>query len=170
MGDTPKVVNKKFDEAMGGVLFIDEAYSLMTSENDKAGQEAVNEIITCSENLRGKVVVILAGYTKEMGEFMQSNSGLASRFDKIVNFPDYTGEQLADIFRSMVKHSEDGYTLSDDAEEHINTFFDRMYQSRVRNFGNAREVRTAFNNAVKAHTARISEERAARCNQARRRS
>ena len=161
VGDTPKVVNKKFDEAMGGVLFIDEAYSLMTSENDKAGQEAVNEIITCSENLRGKVVVILAGYTKEMGEFMQSNSGLASRFDKIVNFPDYTGEQLADIFRSMVKHSEDGYTLSDDAEEHINTFFDRMYQSRVRNFGNAREVRTAFNNAVKAHTARISEERAA---------
>ena len=161
VGETAKLVSGKFEEAMGGVLFIDEAYSLKNSDSDTFGQEAVNEIITCSENLRGKVVVILAGYTKEMGEFMQANSGLASRFNKVVNFPDYTGPQLADIFRSMVSHSEEGYTLSDEAEAQLGNFFDRMYQSRTRNFGNARDVRTAYNNAVKALTARISMEREA---------
>lgn len=159
VGDTAKRVMAKFDEAMGGVLFIDEAYSLKNSENDNFGQEAIDTIITCAENRRGKLVVIIAGYTKEMGEFMEANSGLASRFNKVVNFPDYNGAQLTQIFKGMLKHSEEHYVLSSDAEIQVGNFFDRMYQGRVRTFGNAREVRNVFNRAVSSLRSRMVEAR-----------
>ncbi len=148
VGDTPKAVTKCFDKAMGGVLFIDEAYSLKSSDNDSVGQEAIDTIIQLAENRRGKLVVIIAGYTKEMGEFLQANSGLASRFNKIIEFRDYTGKELAEIFRRMVKNSEENYELSQEADEHIDQFFIKMYNTRVRTFGNAREVRNVYQHAV----------------------
>ena len=161
VGETPKMVTKCFDKAMGGVLFIDEAYSLKNGEHDSIGQEAIDTMIQLAENRRGQLVVILAGYTKEMGEFQQANSGIASRFNRIVNFRDYTGKELTEIFRQMVKHSEEGYTLSEDAEQQVGAFFDKMYLGRTRTFGNAREVRNAYQSAVqrlKDRNAKLREE------------
>ena len=148
VGETAKTVTQCFDRAMGGVLFIDEAYSLKNSDSDSFGQEAIDTLIQLAENRRGKMVVIMAGYTKEMGEFMQANSGIASRFKNVINFRDYTGPELTQIFRSMVEHSEEHYTLSPDADAHVGQFFDKMYLTRTRTFGNAREVRNAYENAV----------------------
>ena len=159
VGETPKLVTQCFDKAMGGVLFIDEAYSLKTNENDSVGQEAIDTIIQLAENRRGQLVVILAGYSKEMGEFQQANSGIASRFNRTVNFRDYTGPELAEIFRKMVSHSEEHYTLSEEAERLVGTFFDKMYLARTRTFGNAREVRNAYQAAVQRLKDRIAKAR-----------
>ncbi len=146
VGDTPKLVASRFDEAMGGVLFIDEAYSLMASKNDSVGKEAVDTLLQLAENRRGDIIVILAGYTKEMNEFMSTNSGLQSRFNKIVNFRDFTGLELAQIFRGMV--NENKYILANDAEAQIDNIFEKMYLSRTSNFGNAREVRNKFKSTI----------------------
>lgn len=154
VGETPKLVRSVFDKAMGGVLFIDEAYSLKQNDSDAVGQQAIDTILTLAENRRGKVIVILAGYSKEMGEFIHSNSGLESRFNKIINFRDYTGKELAEIFRRMVKSSPEGYTLSAKAEEHLDQVFERMEKMKTRNFGNAREVRNKYQQAVSALIAR----------------
>lgn len=143
VGDSTAKVKTQFDKAMGGVLFIDEAYQL---GNDSHGKDAVDTILKLAEDNRGKIVVIIAGYTKEMGEFLQLNSGLQSRFDKVINFRDYTPEELTEIFRRRVAGSE--YRLSDEASEQVGNFFKKMYLTRTKNFGNAREVRTAFNNAL----------------------
>lgn len=159
VGDTPKVVTKCFDKAMGGVLFIDEAYSLKTSNSDSVGQEAIDTILQLAENRRGKLVVIIAGYTKEMGEFLQTNSGLASRFNRVISFRDYTGPELAEIFRRMVKCSEEKYQLSEDANAHLGMFFDKMYNTRVRTFGNAREVRNIYQRAIASLTDRNEKQR-----------
>lgn len=141
VGETPKKVAQQFKKAMGGVLFIDEAYQL---GNDSHGKDAVDTIITLSENNKGKLVVILAGYRKEMGELIRLNSGLDSRFDKVINFRDYKPEELTEIFRRMVKSSPAGIKLSQDAEEGVENFFKKMYLNRLDTFGNAREVRNAF--------------------------
>ena len=154
VGETAKTVTKCFDRAMGGVLFIDEAYSLKNSESDSVGQEAIDTLIQLAENRRGKLVVIMAGYTKEMGEFMQANSGIASRFNRTINFRDYTGPELTQIFLSMVEHSEEHFTLSADAKAHVGQYFDKMYLTRTRTFGNAREVRNTYNRAVQRLTDR----------------
>lgn len=147
-GATPETVTACFNKAMGGVLFIDEAYSLKTDDNDSIGKEAINTLIQLAENRRGQLVVILAGYTKEMGEFEQTNPGIASRFSKKINFRDYKGDELTKIFLSMVQHSEEHYTLSPEAEQQIGAFFNKMYLGRTRNFGNAREVRNVYQAAV----------------------
>ncbi len=154
MGETPKTVTRQVDRAMGGVLFIDEAYSLKSSDNDSIGQEAIDTLLQLAENRRGQLVIILAGYTKEMGEFLQTNSGLASRFNRVIQFRDYTGPELAEIFRRMVAASEEHYTLSEDAEAHLEQFFEKMYLSKQRTFGNAREVRNAYQRAVASLTNR----------------
>ncbi|WP_289859144.1 AAA family ATPase [uncultured Muribaculum sp.] len=156
VGETAKQVTKKFDEAMGGILFIDEAYSLVTSKNDSFGQEAVNTLLHLAENRRGKLVVILAGYTKEMGDFMRTNSGLASRFNHIVNFRDYTGPELAEIFKRMASQSQQGYRLAEGMDNDILAFFEKMYLTRPRDFGNAREVRNAYTAACQRVTDRMA--------------
>ncbi len=143
-GTTSKVVDV-FDEAMGGVLFIDEAYQL---GNDSHGKDAVETILKLAEDRRGQVVVIIAGYTKEMGEFMQINSGLSRRFDVTVNFRDYNPDELTEIFRRLVSSSKDGLRLDPEAEGQIGNVFRKMYLTRTRTFGNAGEVRSLFNRAV----------------------
>ena len=141
IGETPKMVAEQFKKAMGGVLFIDEAYQL---GNDSHGKDAVDTLLALAENNRSKLVVIVAGYRKEMGEFVRLNSGIDSRFDKVINFRDYNAEELTEIFRRMVKSSPSGIKLSEDAEEGVENFFKKMYLSRGDTFGNAREVRNAF--------------------------
>lgn len=145
VGETPKQVAAQFKKAMGGVLFIDEAYQL---GNDSHGKDAIDTIITLAENNRGKLVVILAGYSKEMAEFFQLNSGLESRFNQTIEFRDYSGEELAEIFRRMVKGSPDSLRLAPDAEEGVDNFFKKMYLNKTDTFGNAREVRNTFTKAI----------------------
>lgn len=153
VGQTAKEVKAAFDRAMGGVLFIDEAYSLVQGDNDRFGQEAVDTMLKLAEDNRGKIVVILAGYTKEMGEFLSTNSGLTSRFNETVNFRDYTAEELTEIFRGMVRKG--GFTLDEEANERVEHYFQKMYLTRTRNFGNAREVRNTYDNAVKNQAKRL---------------
>lgn len=153
VGETTSKVVEAFQKAMGGVLFIDEAYQL---GNDSHGKDAIDTILTQAENNRGKLVVILAGYTKEMGEFVQINSGIASRFDSIINFRDYTAEELTEIFRRMVNSSKEGLRLNPEADANVGNIFKKMYLTRSRTFGNAREVRTVFIKAVERMKNRLA--------------
>lgn len=153
VGETTSKVVEAFQKAMGGVLFIDEAYQL---GNDSHGKDAIDTILTQAENNRGKLVVIIAGYTKEMGEFVQINSGIASRFDSIINFRDYTAEELTEIFRRMVNSSKEGLRLNPEADANVGNVFKKMYLTRSRTFGNAREVRTVFIKAVERMKNRLA--------------
>lgn len=156
VGDTTSKVVDVFNKAMGGVLFIDEAYQLA---NDSHGKDAVDTILTLSENNRGKIVVIIAGYTKEMGEFVRNvNSGIDSRFDRTINFRDYKPEELTEIFRRLVSSDPGNLILAPDADAQIENFFRRMYMTRSRTFGNAREVRTAFIRAVENMKNRLADD------------
>lgn len=155
LGQTAPRVVDCVNRAMGGILFIDEAYSLVQGDNDPFGKEAIDTLLKLMEDRRGQFVCIAAGYNKEMADFIDSNSGLESRFNKTVQFHDYNAEELTEIFRRMV--SKNGMVLDDEAEQHVGKFFKKMYSMRSRNFANAREVRTAFENACKNQADRIQE-------------
>lgn len=156
MGHTGPKVDAVFDRAMGGVLFIDEAYDMWGGENDTFGNEAVTALIKNVEDRRGKLVVILAGYPKEMGIFATANPGISSRFNSTINFRDYNGEELTEIARRMIKSQ--GYVLDENADKAIGKFFEKMYVSRKKDFANAREVRNAVDRAIKAQNTRIQNE------------
>lgn len=151
VGGTEQNVREAVEKAMGGVLFIDEAYGL---NDGQFGQAAIDTLLPIVENRRGEFVCVLAGYTKEMGEFMKANSGLESRFNKVINFPDYNGKELFEIFKSFVRKG--GYTISDEASDKLPQEFERIYLSRNENFGNARVVRNFFNKAVERHDKAVS--------------
>lgn len=141
--------------AMGGVLFIDEAYSLNTGRGDSFGQECINTLVPLLLNNKGKFVCIVAGYTREMTDFMATNSGLASRFPKKINFSDYDGPQLMSIFRRLVAKNE--FKLADEAADRAAEIFDAMYENRDGNFGNAREVGNFFGFVRDNHNIRLLE-------------
>ena len=154
-GHTAQKVLNCVNKAMGGVLFIDEAYSLVQGEGDSFGKEAIDTLLKLMEDRRGQFVVIAAGYTKEMNEFIATNSGLESRFSKTIDFRDYTADELTEIFRRMVKGK--GMELDEETQQQVGNFFRKMYNSRTRNFANAREVRKAFENALKNQGDRIQD-------------
>lgn len=156
MGHTGPKVDAVFDRAMGGVLFIDEAYDMWGGENDTFGNEAITALIKNVEDRRGKLIVILAGYPKEMGIFATANPGIPSRFNITVNFRDYRGDELTEIGRRMIKSQ--GYSLDEKAEKAIGKFFEKMYVSRKKDFANAREVRNAVDKAIRAQNSRIQAE------------
>lgn len=156
MGQTAPRVDAAFDRAMGGILFIDEAYGMWTGENDDFGTEAVTALIKNVEDRRGKLVVILAGYPREMDIFATANPGIKSRFNNTVTFRDYKGPELTEIARRMIKSQ--GYSLDEGAEKAIGRFFDKMYISRKKDFANARDVRNAVDKAIKAQNSRIQKE------------
>lgn len=156
MGHTGPKVDAVFDRAMGGVLFIDEAYDMWGGENDTFGNEAVTALIKNVEDRRGKLVVILAGYPREMGIFATANPGIPSRFNITVNFRDYNGEELTEIARRMIKAQ--GYSLDEKAEKAIGKFFEKMFVSRKKDFANARDVRNAVDKAIRAQNSRIQSE------------
>ena len=144
VGQTALAVKDAVERAMGGILFIDEAYDLIKDENDSFGQEAINTLLPMIENNRGKFVCIAAGYSKEMADFINANSGMASRFNETVNFRDYKPEELTEIFRRMV--AKEKLILDEEAEKHIENFFKKIYIARdTKKFGNARDVRNIFN-------------------------
>ncbi len=142
-GHTAVKTQDAIKKALGGVLFIDEAYSLINGDNDDFGKEAIDTLVKGMEDHRKELVVILAGYKKEMHELLQANVGLESRITKIIDFPDYTEIELLQIARNMA--SEQHYSFSADGEL---AFRERISRLRVNNkFGNARAVRTLMNEA-----------------------
>jgi TPR repeat protein/SpoVK/Ycf46/Vps4 family AAA+-type ATPase len=142
LGQTAPRVRRVFAEATGGVLFIDEAYSLVSGDNDSFGNEAVTELITCVENMRSNVTVILAGYKNQMDEFLATNPGLKSRFRTMINFEDYSPTDLLLIFEKMV--FEKGLHLTSGARKKAEEVILQMHLSKGPQFGNARDIRNLF--------------------------
>ena len=155
VGATAAQTRTVVESAMGGVLFIDEAYTLTTGGDNDFGREAINALLKPVEEQRGKFVCILAGYSKEMMDFMNANSGIVSRFNKKIEFEDYKPEELTHIFRNLLVKGKEQFMLDVDADECLPKFFEKMYATRTRNFGNAREVVNAYRKAIERHSQRI---------------
>ena len=155
VGQTALKAQEAIQKALGGVLFIDEAYALVNrdSAND-FGHEAIEVLLKNMEDHRDDLIVIVAGYTDRMERFIHSNPGLESRFNKYFLFEDYDGAQLMEIFRSMC--GKNGYTLDDKAAEYAGTYFKELYEGRDENFGNARDVRNMFERAVARQADRVA--------------
>ena len=156
VGQTALKAQEAVQKAIGGVLFIDEAYALVNAENvNDFGHEAIEVLLKNMEDHRKDLIVIVAGYTDRMEQFIHSNPGLESRFNKYFFFEDYNGAQLMDIFRSMCK--KNGYTLSDEGETFMEKDLQEFYEERDENFGNARDVRNLFEQAVARQADRVSQ-------------
>ncbi len=155
VGQTATKTNAVVDSALNGVLFIDEAYALVPENSSQDyGQEAISTLLKRMEDDRDKLVVIIAGYTNEMKRFIDSNPGLQSRFNRYINFPDYTAGELVDIFKMYMKKNQ--YTISEDAEEMLSEKLTYAVDHKDRNFGNARYVRNIFEKAIQAQANRLS--------------
>ena len=154
MGETPKIVNNVCDKAMGGILFIDEAYTL-SDQNDQYGKEAIDTLMKRMEDDRGKFVVIAAGYKDKMEEFLQMNPGLASRFTHKLHIDDYNEDELLAIFKKMAQ--KDQYTLSPTAEFKALDVIFKMVMSKDASFGNAREMRNLLDQTVQQLSMRVSQ-------------
>ncbi len=152
-GETAIKTAEVCEKAYGGVLFIDEAYSLVNGEQDSFGLEAVSTLIQEMENNRDKLVVIFAGYSKEMDEFMDSNSGIKSRIGRTIEFEDYNAEELIRIFYNCVEEKK--ISLTDEAKLVVNSQIEEMYRTRDKRFGNAREMRTLCENSWKNMVNRV---------------
>lgn len=155
-GQTGPKTNKKIDEALDGVLFIDEAYTLISSEGeDPFGHEAVQTLLKRMEDDRKRLVVILAGYPREMEALLRSNPGLSSRFSRHLEFVDYTPLELAQIFGLMCDKNH--YDLRPMARAKVIVGLDYLYQRRGRHFGNGRTSRNVFEHAIRRMANRIAE-------------
>lgn len=141
LGQTAIKTNSVIDEALDGVLFIDEAYSL-SEEQDSFGKEAIATLLKRMEDNRDRLVVILAGYTDEMRNFISTNPGLESRFNRYIDFPDYSEEELLKIFMKQIERFE--YVIDNDSLEIIKNTIHENFISRDKQFGNARFVRNLF--------------------------
>ncbi|MCI8552180.1 MAG: AAA family ATPase [Lawsonibacter sp.] len=156
VGQTALKAQEAVQKAIGGVLFIDEAYALVNAENvNDFGHEAIEVLLKNMEDHRKDLIVIVAGYTDRMEQFIHSNPGLESRFNKYFFFEDYDGPQLMNIFRSMCK--KNGYTLSEEGETFMEKDLQELYEERDENFGNARDVRNLFEQAVARQADRVSQ-------------
>ena len=153
MGETPKIVNNMCDKALGGILFIDEAYNLCT-DNDNYGQEALDTLMKRMEDDRGKFVVIASGYKDNMDAFMSVNPGLSSRFTHRMHIDDYNEDELLSIFKKMA--SKDEYVLSQAAELKLMDAICRLVVSKDSQFGNAREMRNLLDKIIQHLSYRVS--------------
>ena len=154
-GETAVKTNAKIDEAIGGILFVDEAYQLVSGENDDYGKEAIATLLKRMEDDRDRLIVIAAGYTDEMRDFLDANSGLRSRFPRMIEFADYTAPKLAAIFRSMAKKNE--FALAPDLDAGLDAAIAKLTAKRDRTFGNARFVRQLFEDATARQATRLAE-------------
>ncbi len=154
VGQTAVKTNAVVDSALGGVLFIDEAYALTDKKGGDYGDEAISTLLKRMEDNRDNLIVIVAGYTNEMKRFVESNPGLQSRFTRYIDFPDYSSDELFDIFKMrMNKYS---YKLDADAEQYLRKDLANTVAHKSRNFGNARYVRNLFEKAVSNQANRIA--------------
>ena len=154
LGGTAQNVQNKFKTAAGGVLFIDEAYSLVNDEHDSFGKEAMNEINALLETNLDNLVVILGGYPEEMKKLLEANAGLNSRFRETIKFDDYTVDEMVEIFKKMVNDTQ--IKLENDSEAALYNFIER--KSKKKDFGNARGVRNVFEQVTEAFNQRLAEE------------
>ena len=154
VGQTALKTQEKIQQAMGGVLFIDEAYALAGGDQDSFGQEAINTVLKAMEDHRKDLVVIVAGYTEPMEDFINSNPGLKSRFNKYIEFPDYTLDELEAIFRMNCKKYD--YEVSDDVMKHVRALIATRKLVTMENFANAREVRNLFEEVITNQARRVA--------------
>jgi hypothetical protein len=154
VGQTAIKTQEVLKSALGGVLFIDEAYSLANGGENDFGREAIEILLKNMEDNREDLVVIVAGYDKPMEKFISANPGLESRFNKYFYFPDYTGDELLSIFENMCE--KNGYTLTEDAKSYAKEFFHSVYENRDENFGNGRDVRNRFEDMVGRQANRVA--------------
>ena len=145
VGQTAIKTQEVIAKAMGGILFIDEAY-MLSNEKDVFGQEAIDTLLKAMEDHRENLIVIVAGYESLMQTFIESNPGLKSRFNRFIHFDDYTPSELYDIFTGLCTKNQ--YTLSEDAEALVKEYLTRVYESRTESFGNGRTVRNCFEKMI----------------------
>ena len=155
VGQTATKTNAIVDSALNGVLFIDEAYALVPENSSQDyGLEAISTLLKRMEDDRDKLVVIIAGYTNEMKRFIDANPGLQSRFNRYINFPDYSPSELVDIFKMYMKKNQ--YTLGPGAEAYLKENFDYAVAHKDRNFGNARYARNVFEKTIQQQANRLA--------------
>ncbi len=153
VGHTAPLVNQVVKSALGGVLFIDEAYSLHRGKDDNFGLEAIDTLVKAIEDNRDDLIVILAGYSKEMEEFLESNSGLKSRFPNIIDFPDYTGDELLAIAKLTAKSK--GYVIDEGVQDALLAYFNLVQATRAMDAGNGRLVRNKIEAAILNQSRRL---------------
>lgn len=154
VGQTASKVDKVVEESLGGVLFIDEAYALtQNATGNDYGSEAVNTLLKRMEDHRGDLAVVVAGYTEPMKDFVESNPGLRSRFNRFFRFNHFSPEQLFLIFENFCKNSD--FIIDTDAKEKLTDTFELLYSKKDENFGNARVVRNLFEKCVQNQANRI---------------
>ncbi len=146
VGQTALKVKEVVEKAVGGILFIDEAYALASNGSNDFGGEAIDTLVKLMEDHRDNLVVIVAGYTEEMKRFLKSNTGLVSRFNRFIHFPDYSTQELVDILDGMAKKA--GLVLEDGLKDHISSYLHGMEQKEREEFGNARGIRNVFETMV----------------------
>ena len=155
-GETTTKTRRKIEEALGGILFIDEAYSLANMERGQdLGQEAIDTILKAMEDNREDFVVIVAGYPSEMKRFLNSNPGLKSRFSKYFYFEDYNESELYEIFLYLCENSD--YVLTQGAESCVKNYISKLVKNKEKNFGNGREIRNYFDKVVERQANRLSQ-------------
>ena len=155
VGQTAVKTNKIVDSALDGVLFIDEAYTLVSGSKEDFGAEAIATLLKRMEDDRDRLVVILAGYTDEMRAFIESNPGLRSRFTRVIEFPDYTAEELEAIFLHLVADNQ--YALTRNAMRALRARLAREVAAKDRTFGNGRFVRNLFERAIERQATRLAD-------------
>ncbi|MGI8668348.1 MAG: AAA family ATPase [Aridibacter sp.] len=154
VGQTALKVKEVTDKALGGILFIDEAYSLNSNDTGgDYGQEAIDTLLKLMEDNRDDLIVVVAGYTDKMNNFLSSNPGLSSRFNKYLSFDDYTPSQLVSIFESICAKAS--FQLSPAAKEKLEVLFTALYESRNETFGNGRLARNLFERTINNQASRI---------------
>ncbi|MCF6410667.1 stage V sporulation protein K [Pseudalkalibacillus salsuginis] len=156
IGHTAQKTRDLVKKALGGVLFVDEAYSLARGGEKDFGKEAIDTLVKAMEDQQNDFILILAGYSKEMENFLTLNPGLPSRFPVVVSFPDYTVDQLMDIARRMIKDRE--YKLSYDAERKLKTHLQQVRSREGSTFSNGRYIRNLLEKSMRKQSMRLLKE------------
>ena len=156
VGQTAPKTNAIIDKALDGILFIDEAYSLVQGSENDYGNEAIATLLKRMEDDRDRLIVILAGYDGEMQQFIDSNPGLQSRFNRYIHFNDYSADELLEIF-SLNMRSHD-YKMSDETKEYVRERLQEAVAKKDKNFGNGRFVRNVFEKTIEAQAVRLARE------------
>lgn len=156
VGQTAVKTNEIIDEALDGVLFIDEAYTLFNNSREDFGHEAIATLLKRMEDEKDRLVVILAGYSKEMQEVINSNPGLRSRFNRYIDFPDYSAQELLDVFKLSAKKFD--YMLEPAAEEALLNLFSNAVAHKTQGFGNGRFARNIFDKTIELQSTRLSQQ------------
>jgi Cdc6-like AAA superfamily ATPase len=153
VGQTATKTKKVIEMAIGGVLFIDEAYALANNSGEDFGHEAIEVLLKAMEDYRDELVVIVAGYGNKMNAFLASNPGLRSRFPRVISFPDYSGDELCEIFTRTANQNK--YVVSEGAAPVLRVELEKLVQNKGPDFANARDVRNIFERAISMQANRI---------------